>query len=157
MFKICQTRDRAEIDRINEIQKEYDPLKPNIKLFNYFNERNFRDVHMYDMKGERIDLPSVRIEEALPIINHLKTLLINQASINMLDIISNRANFDPTNQVDSKDILVWICTHYISIDLFFLLEEQLADNGSLGTCLQGSSHRLRQIYYAMLPLQGPLP
>lgn len=156
VFKICLIKDRAEIEKLYQLEKERESknisIKPN--LFDYSKATQFRDVHVYDRQTDTIPVPKYSTNIQLECMQHLKSLLRNPYAINMINILSNRNNLDPANNVDSADLLVWICIHDITPELFLLLEEQLADNGSLGTCLQGSSHRIRQIYYAQYGMNG---
>lgn len=162
-LKLCNVSSRAEIENFDssisihnnntDMNNSITNNMNNSSLFNYNNSNSFRDVHVYDGKTENIILDrSYSIQEQESHLNHLKKLLVQPHAIRMIDILLQRDNYDPANKVDSADLLVWICTHNITPELFFLLEEQLSDNGSLGTCLQGSSHRIRQIYYAQKDL-----
>jgi len=152
MFKICDVKDRSEIDRIYQESLSSFPVCSTLRLSDTTNSGNFRDVHYYDGKSASIELPEYTLEFQRENISNLRNLLRNMTSVRMIDIINGRNNFDPANHLDSSALLTWICTHDITPELFYLLEEQLSDNGALGTCLQGSSHRIRQIYYAQKDL-----
>jgi len=154
MFVIMEMKDRGEIDALHEKEKVRDK-----RTFSHLERLNkqesagvFRDVHVYDGKGDEIDVPKYSQDVHVGCIGHLRGLLKEDSAARMLDIILHRNNFDPANRVDSADLLVWICTHPLTTDLFYLLIEQLNDNGNLGVCRQGTSHRIRQIYYAQLDL-----
>jgi len=150
MFRICDIESRQIIDSLFQQEKNKLPsltVTPD-KLYSHNSANTFRDVHVYDGKSEKINIPIYTTEAKHSCITHLQSLLYNNQARQMLNIILSRQNYDPSNQVDSADLLVWICTHNITPELFYLLEEQLLDNSALGTCLQGSSHRIRQIYYA---------
>lgn len=143
MFRIIEMKTRDQIDEMKEKEK-----KEVIQPSSTSNSNQYRDVHVYDTQCEQIQLPSYTNEEKINSVRHLQSLMRNGFAIQMLSIILNRNNYDPVNRIDSMDLLHWICTNPITLDLFYLLEEQIADNGSLGTCLMGSSHRFRQIYNA---------
>jgi len=152
MFTICEIKNRKEIEDLYKASLEKEPAKP-IELFENKNTHQFRDVHVYDGKTEEIQGVIECSDEMRRMhLKNLQSLFVNNTSKSMIDILLSRNNYDPSNRVDSADLLVWICCHPITPDLFFLLEEQLGDNGALGTCLQGSSHRIRQIYYAQKDL-----
>jgi hypothetical protein len=146
-FIIAQIKTRDEIPRQNNVK-----LEVKTPLFDQSNERNFRNVHYYDNHCEKLIFPSYNQEEKINMAKHLQSLFTNNLARLMLNVIISRNNYDPSNQVDSFDMLFWICTHPITAELFDLLEEQIADNSALGQCLQGSSHRIKQIYYAQADL-----
>lgn len=150
MFAISDISNRQEIDQLYETELKNDVLsRTPVKLFENRNTNQFRDVHVYDGKVESInDVIKCSPEIRQAHMKNLQRLFNNNISKAMLDIMQRRDNYDPSNGVDSADLLVWICCHKITPELFYLLEEQLGDNGALGNCLQGSSHRIRQIYYA---------
>ena len=151
MFHLYEIKTRREIDDLFEKNKtEFTPSKD--KLGDQTNERSFRDVHVYDHVCESVSFPSYSQEEKTKAVRHIQSLFVNGMAIHMINIMLSRNNYDPLNKVDSLDMLYWIYTHPITPELFYLLEEQIADNGSLGTCLMGSSHRIRQIYYAQKDL-----
>lgn len=151
MFTILETKTREEIDALHERSKtNLTPTKET--LFDYSQSGQYRDVHTYDTQGEQLTFPTYAQEEKTQALRHLQTLFRNGMATCMLNIMLNRNNYDPLNKVDCADMLFWICSHPITPELFYLLEEQIADNGSLGTCLMGSSHRIRQIYYAQSDL-----
>lgn len=152
MFKIAETKSRDEIDTFFEMQKTIFTVSKN-NLGNQTNSNQYRDVHVYDYKCEQVAFPSYSQEEKVNTSRHLQSLFRNGLAIHMINIMLSRNNYDPINKVDSLDMLYWICTNPITPELFYLLEEQIADNGSLGTCLMGSSHRIRQIYYAQKDLR----
>lgn len=142
MFIINEVKTRDQIDEM--VVKEHTKEVKTVS-----NPSSFRDVHVYDSTCDSITLPTYTSEEKAQSIKHLQSLFRHPLANRMLDTILSRNNYDPSNNIDSADLLHWICTHPITPDLFFLLEEQVADNFFLGSCLQGSSHRIRQIYYAM--------
>jgi hypothetical protein len=156
MFVIVKIGSRDYIDRMYKNEIIINPeltVKPE-KLFGYAHSGSFRDVHVYDRYSERIQIEEYKTEFKHDVIKHLRTLLVNENAIRMIDIILSRDNYDPINDVNSSTLLTWICTHDITPELFYLLEEQLSDNYSLGTCLQGSSARIRQVFYAQVDIQG---
>lgn len=155
MFKICQVKTRDDIDRLFSEDKpaETHDNSNHRTTQQYENTGNFQDVHIYDGKLAEIKIEKYSQEQQRGHISHLQSLCRHPFAVRMLDIILHRDNYDPANRVDSADLLVWICTHNITPELFYLLEEQLADNFSLGTCLQGSSHRIRQIYDIQVELR----
>lgn len=158
MFKICQVKTRDDIDRLfceERVAENRNPEdRPPRSTHQSENTGNFRDVHIYDGKLAEIKIEKYSSDQQQGHISHLQTLCRHPFAVRMLDIILHRDNYDPANRVDSADLLTWICTHNITPELFYLLEEQLADNFSLGTCLQGSSHRIRQIYDIQIELDN---
>ena len=113
------------------------------------NPGNFRDVHVYDGKipaSSNPALVSIPAEEKSKLFSKLKTLLIHPLAKVMVDRIqAEDSGIDPANNVRPSDILSSILTRRMSVDIFLLLEEQLADNFLLGQCMQGRTTRLIQI------------
>lgn len=151
MFKIQEMKSRQEIDDLFEKNKTELTVSKE-KLFDYSRANTYRDVHVYDNQGETIIFPNYSQEEKVNAAKHLQSLLRNGMAVHMINIMLSRNNYDQLNKIDSLDMLRWIHIHPITPELFYLLEEQLADNGTLGTCLQGSSWRLRQVLYAQMDL-----
>lgn len=154
MFTISDILNREEIDLLYDLELKADKLpRQPVKLFENQNTNQFRDVHVYDGKVDGIDdVFKCSSEVRIAHMRNLQRLFRSNVAKSMLDLMQKRDNYDPSNRIDSADLLVWICCHKITPELFLLLEEQLGDNGALGNCLQGSSHRIRQIYYAQKEL-----
>ena len=154
VFRIHEIGSRELIDSIHAEENQ----KPVQNHLNYNGANNFRDVHVYDNQGADIKLQ--HIEDPLELkakFNSLIRLLKAPEAGAMIHTIYARGNFDGINRVNSQDLLYHIITHYITTDLFYMLEEQLTDNYRLGQCPQGSSWRLRQVYYAQLDVDNKIP
>lgn len=147
LFKISEGKlTREDIDSLASREKVYIPENKESNA----NAGTFRDVHYYDGQGVSIKLseevPSR--EEMKKAFNQLIRVLRNPSAGSMVHIIYSRNGYDGINKINTDLLLYNIICSYITIDLFYLLEEQLADNYNLGQCLQGVSWRLRQIYQA---------
>lgn len=109
---------------------------------------SFRDVHQYDGKLYIPETPTHNKydnQTKKELLEKLLLLLSDNNSKNMAYKIMLDCSSDPANNVCPSDILADILSRKISLDIFFLLEEQLADNFCLGQCLQGRTNRLVQI------------
>jgi hypothetical protein len=139
---------REDIDMIANREKVYIPPDHNSQQ----RVGTFRDVHHYDGQGVELKLdPVLNKEELKYAFNCLIRLLRIPAAGSMVHIIyrrSGKQGVDGINGILTDALLYNIICRPITVDLFYLLEEQLSDNYNLGQCLQGVSWRLRQIYQA---------
>lgn len=123
--------------------------KINSSISSSSSSMQFRDVHCYDGKltsPPDIHIRSFTLEEKQKLFNKLNSILINpRASWMVSRMLSEHELFDPSNKMTPADILATILIRRISVDVFELLEEQLADIAILGQCAQGRSTRLIQI------------
>jgi hypothetical protein len=158
MFKILEIygkeipRDPEDTPKGNDLNRN-DTKKTSSHDPDYTKSNSFIDVHVFDTKSEKIVIPRYTDEEKQICLKILYSLLRNENAKKMLTIIQGRNNYDSINGIDGLDLLYWICSNYITRSIFNLLEEQLSDNLCLGTCLQGTSARLRQIYYIQKDLK----
>lgn len=119
-----------------------------------------RDVHVYDTKIESNPneiIPNYTdeqkkqakdlLESILKLIGPQKNPYVNGA-LQMLQILNTRhVNIDPVNKIDIDNLLADIVfSTKFTFCIFNLFVEQIADNGILGTCLQGSTIRYIQIW-----------
>ena len=118
----------------------------------------FIDVHTYDGKLKNIFSPSksYTIEEKKKDFSRLIQALTNPASIKTVHVmirdldLPNGANFQPSNNVDSSDILMELVQWIKNPDLLKTLDEQLADTNNLGMCDSGRVTRLLQLWLAFV-------
>lgn len=115
---------------------------------NISNSNQYRDVHSYD--GKLVSPPEINIRlfdysEKEILFNKLNSILINpRASWMVSKMLQEHELIDYANKIKPSDLLATILTRRFSIDVFLLLEEQLADIALLGQCPQGRSTRLIQ-------------
>ena len=128
-----------------------------------FEQKNIiptRDVHVYDTKIEsnpnkvlfkytpkqQCDARKL-VESIITLIGPAKNPHIS-AALQMLSVLSARSvNIDPVNQINIDDLFADIVySKKFTFCIFNLFVEQMADNGMLGQCLQGSSIRYVQIW-----------
>jgi hypothetical protein len=108
----------------------------------------FRDVHQYDGKlyiPEPQECQKYTDDQKKILLKKFLDLLENPYSKHMSIKIICDCSSDPANNISPSDLLADILARKMSIDIFFLLEEQLSDNFCLGQCLQGRTNRLVQI------------
>jgi len=108
----------------------------------------YRDVHVYD--GQLAPVESLAQicyppELKLQLLHKLLYLLTNPVSKDMAVKIMQEQVYDGANKIQTDNLFADILSRRMSIDIFFLLEDQLADNFMLGQCPMGRSHRLMQI------------
>ena len=115
---------------------------------------SYINVHTFDtkLKNMYISIKQFSIEEKQSIFNSLKGQLKNPLSINMVNIIikdlyiSNGPNYQIENDIDSSDILADIMIYKDFKNILPILDEQLQDISSLGSCPSGRCTRLYQIW-----------
>lgn len=119
--------------------KEYKKTQP--------NSSDFRDVHTFDRQVDTaLTGKEVYSDEVKNILREqVQKILINPASKSMVDTIFREKRYDNINNISTDNLLADILLRKMSIDIFLLLEEQLADNSNLGQCPQGRSLRLIQV------------
>lgn len=105
----------------------------------------FQNVHQYDGTLPNQVNISYTQEAKQTVLRGLQILLLNPLSKAMAEKIMNEDIFDKSNQMSTSDLLTDICVKKMTIDIFLLLEEQLAENYLLGQCPSGKSVRLMQI------------
>jgi len=119
---------------------------------------SFRDVHKYDGGLKYSSSQSFDHNYKLHRFGLLDKILVNQLAKAMLQQIAlGRSTFDYSNKdcatgkpIDASDLLADILSRKMSIDVFLLLEEQLADNYLLGQCQSGKIVRLMKIYQMVI-------
>ncbi len=117
---------------------------------------NFRDVHTFDGTLGQHFTPtkSFTKEEKKEVIIKFCEKLQLQLAKDMIHLIVNdlntENNIDRSNNLDSSDVLVEICSKVdgSDIDMSFI-EEQIIDIALLGPCPEGRSTRFLQIWQAI--------
>lgn len=109
---------------------------------------NFRDVHQYDgqLATKSMEIGSFSSAQKQNFLQKLQKILRNPISKFMADrIMADDGMVDNSNRIKPSDMLAQILSMKMSVDIFLLLEEQLADNMMLGQCPQGRTNRMSQI------------
>jgi hypothetical protein len=124
------------------------------------NDRLLINVHIYDGKWKH-DIKTTASPDEKRILFRLlyadmESLDVDPDSlkglVTIIDDIGLRANYDTENSVWAEDILVEILKKTIGSslenrrDILINISEQLADMYRLGSCPQGRSTRLYQLY-----------
>jgi len=105
----------------------------------------YRDVHVYDGQQEPINSVCYPPELKAELLRKFLLILENPVAVHMARKIMSEHVYDSANHLQTDDLLADILIRRMSVDIFLLLEEQLADNFMLGQCPMGRSHRLMQI------------
>ena len=115
---------------------------------------SFIDVHTFDgyLKNKYKPIKNFSIEEKENMFNNLKTSLKSPLSVHIINImikdlhITKGCNYQIENDMDSSDILADIIIYKHFKDIITILDEQLEDIVSLGSCPSGRTTRLFQIW-----------
>ena len=135
----------------------------------------FINVHDFDGKLKNKFKPTITVsnKEKIEIFDILKSLLVSHLAIEMVDIIKRdldtNLNFQQENNIDCSDVLAnflieykpktktnteWIIPE--NIPLLSMLEEQLIDIITLGSCPSGRCTRLLALQVGGAPPTTPL-
>jgi len=115
------------------------------------NPSKFQNVHIYDRKlrseeEAKNDVLVSYTQECKDMLNEkVRLMFSNESAKLMMNKIFLQNAVDKDNSICTSDLLCDIFIRRMSIDIFFLLEEQLSDTWSLGQCAQGVTTRLMQI------------
>lgn len=118
------------------------------------------DGHLGEIEGEISTIMMSTGKETMDrLLQEARMIMTDRRALGMLDNLldpTESRNHDPINRMDVRPLLTAVL---ISIDrekeiadrrlLFLLMEEQLADMASLGSCAQGRTVRLLQLYRSM--------
>lgn len=108
---------------------------------------SYANVHIFDGSLRYTPTGCFEPKYKLSRFTMLDSILLNpRAKAMVAQISANSGNMDYANKIDASELLADILSRKMSIDVFLLLEEQLADNYMLGTCPSGRNVRLIQIY-----------
>ena len=112
------------------------------------------DVHIFDCQLKNMYKPikHFSIEEKHAMFNSLKIYLKSPLSIQIVNtmindlLVEKGPNYQIENDMDSSDILADIIIYKNFKDIILILDEQLEDILSLGSCPAGRTTRLFQIW-----------
>ena len=116
------------------------------------------NVHTFDGKLKDIFKPDTlfdidhKIQKFTSLINFLTDSNAIQSVNNIISDLPKDygPNYQPENDIDASDILMSLLQHIENKDLIILLNEQLADITTLGTCPSGRVTRLLQLHNAFI-------
>lgn len=120
---------------------------------------SYIDVHIFDRKLEETKIIKVSDSIALKYLIDFKARIKDNSSAMDIfsDIIIKRSECDLVNKLVVFDLLIAILykidvsehNEFDKNKLYKLIEEQLEDTKKLGSCIQGKSIRLYQIYKSL--------
>ena len=126
------------------------------------------NVHIFDGKIRDFNVPKDKYsqDEKLKMFKELSEVLNTDGKKGLDLIINGHQRYDNTNDMFSDDILAEICNYIIKESyskdeqklkdirsLIACIDEQLSDMFNTGTCAQGKTIRLFQIYSSIQQVQ----
>lgn len=115
----------------------------------------YENVHVYEKRIPKYE-PRITFDPNYKreVFEKLKSILENPYSKVMVDLfVQGHDIIDHIDGINCSELLADILSRKMTKDIFFLLEEQLADNYLLGTCNIGKSVRLIQIYNMLVQVR----